>query len=115
MIGILGGLVDLVSGLLFFVGPMGPSSMAAGWAGVGLIALGVVVLATAVSLALAPMDRRQTGYGGLMLAYGVLMLVLGAAMLAGVLPVMAGSLFSGAAMLFVGVAMLYSGATMTRM
>ncbi len=89
--------------------------MASDWEAVGLVGLGVVVLATTVSLASARMDRPRAGYGVLMLAYGVLMLLLGGIMLAGLVPMMAGSLVSGGAMVLVGIGMLYSGATMARM
>ena len=89
--------------------------MASAWAALGLLGLGIVVLVTAVSLAIAPMDRPRTAYGRLMLAYGVLMLILGVVMLAGLGPMMSDSLLSGSAMVVVGFAMLYSGATMTRM
>ena len=82
--------------------------------GAGLLALGAIVLGTAVLMSRPGPVGRGRVFGGLMLLYGVLMLAIAGAMLAQVFPMMEGALYSGIAMIVLGVAMLISGGTMPR-
>jgi hypothetical protein len=123
LIGIVGGLVDMVLGLVLLQPPppmqtMGmrtimipPNSL---WPGYFLLALGVVVLLTGLYLMSVRMMQHRSSFGLLMLIYGVIMLILAAAMFGQMFFMMQGSALSGIAMVILAVAMLYSGSTMTR-
>ncbi len=126
-VGILGGLVDLLSGYLMTqpltparpdTGMMGgsPSMMMAGanLPGTFLLLLGIVVLVTgAYALWGSGNSMNMSLTGSLMLVYGLIMLVVGAMMLGNFFFVMMqGSAFSGAAMLILGILMLASGGKM---
>jgi len=113
VIGIVGGVVDLVAGfaLLQSAGMaepmMGPS--VATWGAYFLLVLGAVVLLSGLYLLTSHMMKNRSTIGALMLLYGVIMLILGAAMLRQMFSMVQGSTLSGAVMLVMGVAMLYSG------
>ena len=118
-LGLLGGAVDLAVGaILLLQTPMTmmPSlATALGFfAGIGLLALGVIVLVTALLMSRRGAMERGLRAGGLMLLYGALMLAIGGAMLGQVFPLMGGSLYSGITMIVLGVAMLVSGGSMAR-
>jgi len=119
VIGITGGIVDLVAGLAL----LQPAGMAeepmmvpspATWGGYFLLGLGVIVLLTGLYLLTSRMMKNRSIFGALMLLYGVIMLILGVAMLGQVFSMMRGSMLSGAVMLLMGAAMLYSGYGMIR-
>ena len=119
VIGIVGGLIDLIAGIVLVqpTATMGSESMmaqpAALWAGYFLIALGVIVLLTGLYL-LTPRMMNRSFIGPLMLLYGAIMLVLGIGMLGRMLSMMQNSTLSGAVMLLTGLAMLYCGYGMTK-
>lgn len=119
IIGIAGGLVDLVSGSVLLadassrgslMGMMGPSSST--WGGLFLLALGIVVLVTTL-LMMGEWGRRAPAtFRLLMFVYGIAMLSVGASMIAQLFSMTSGSLLSGAVMIVVGAAMLVSAASM---
>ena len=126
-VGILGGLVDLLSGYLMAqshsatisdTGMMGgsPSMMMTGASlpGTFLLLLGIVVLVTGAYVLWASGNSMNMSLtGSLMLVYGLIMLVVGAMMFSNLFFVMMqGSSFSGAAMLVFGILMLASGGKM---
>jgi uncharacterized membrane protein len=118
VVGIVGGLVDVIAGLglLQPTMMMGSETMVAPsnalWASFFLIALGVIVLLTGLYL-LTPRMMKRSIIGPLMLLYGLVMLVLGFGMLGRGFSMMQNSTLSGAVMLLTGIAMLYSGYGMT--
>jgi hypothetical protein len=118
-IGLVGGIVDMIAGfaLLQSAGmaeePMMVPSLAT-WGGYFLVALGGIVLLTALYLLTSRMMRNSSVIGSLMVLYGGIMLILGVAMLGQVFSMMQGSTLSGVVMLVIGVAMLYSGYGMSR-
>lgn len=120
VIGIVGGVIDLVAGVVLIQPTMmmrGSSTMVPMmglWVGYFLVALGLVVLLTGVYLVFARMMMNRSFVGLLMLTYGVIMLVLGTAMLRNLVPMMQGSTLSGVAMLGSGILMLYSGYGMSK-
>jgi len=118
MIGVVGGIVDIVAGFAFLQQPMGPQPMMrlafTSWIGYFLLVLGVIVLASGLYVLTVRMMNRSS-FGWLMIVYGVIMLVLGFGMIGQMFSMMEGSWLSGSVMLIVGVAMLYSGYDMTRM
>jgi hypothetical protein len=118
VIGIVGGLVDVIAGIALLQPTMmmGSETMMALpnalWAGFFLIALGVIVLLTGLYL-LTPRMMKRSIIGPLMLLYGIVMLVLGFGMLGRIFSMMQNSTLSGAVMVLMGIAMLYSGYGMT--
>ena len=120
VIGIVGGVIDLVAGVVLIQPTMmlgGASTMVPMmglWVGYFLVALGLVVLLTGVYLVFARMMMNRSFVGLLMLTYGVIMVVLGTAMLRNLVPMMQGSTLSGVAMLGSGILMLYSGYGMSK-
>lgn len=120
VIGIVGGVIDLVAGVVLIQPTMmmrGSSTMVPMmglWVGYFLVALGLVVLLTGVYLVFARMMMNRSFVGLLMLTYGLIMLVLGTAMLRNLVPMMQGSTLSGVAMLGSGILMLYSGYGMSK-
>jgi hypothetical protein len=119
IIGVVGGLVDIIVGAVFLQQPMemqpmtsfGPTS----WIGYFLLTLGVIVLLSGLYVLTARMMRGRGAFGSLMILYGIVMLALGGGMLGQILPMMQGSAISGTVMILIGLAMLYSGHDMTRM
>jgi drug/metabolite transporter (DMT)-like permease len=119
LLGIVGGLVDILAGVgVLQPGPMMGSessmfSAVSGWAGFFLIGLGVVVFLTGLYIVVSRMMNSSL-VSSLMPAYGVIMLVLGVSMLGRVFSMMQYSAISGVAMLLLGAAMLYSGYDMRK-
>lgn len=119
VIGIAGGLVDLVSGSVLLADAssrgslmemMGPSSST--WGGLFLLALGIVVLVTTL-LMMGEWGRRvPAAFRLLMFVYGIAMLGVGASMIAQLFSMTSGSLLSGAAMIVIGAAMIVSASSM---
>jgi hypothetical protein len=114
-IGIIGGLVDLLVGLLLLrpvemIMASEPTMLASPAAASGyfLSILGIIVLLTGLYLLTSHMMNHSIS-GALMLLYGLIMLILGAAMLGQLFSMMQGSMISGIVMLVIGAAMLYSG------
>ena len=89
------------------------SSSGTAW-GVGLAALGVLLLVTAAAGASSLGEGRMGLFGGLMVAFGSIMLLVGAAMGLGVSPSMQTAAFAGLGMLAVGVLMVANGSVMLR-
>lgn len=120
VVGIVGGIVDMVAGLAFLqpAGTMGGAPMtfaSSAFTGFFLLTLGVIVLVTGVYLLAVRMIRNNSMIGRLMLLYGAIMLVLGVGMLGELFPMMQGqATLSGVVMLFTGAAMLYSGLSMAK-
>ncbi len=121
MIGIVGGLIDLVAGLaLQPASSMGlmeePMTVTVStfWVSYFLLGLGAIVLLTGLYMLTARMTKNRSLFGSLMTVYGTLMLVWGIAMLGRVFSMMQGSTLSGAVMIISGIAMLYSGFDMAR-
>ena len=86
--------------------------MSLAW-GIGVVALGAAVLATALLGATSYGRRRMRAFGYLMASFGVLMLFVGVSMYTGVTPAaMQAAQLSGIAMLIVGALMMFSGALM---
>lgn len=119
IIGIAGGLVDLVSGSVLLadassrgslMGMMGPSSST--WGGLLLLALGIVVLVTTLLMMGERGTRAPATFRLLMFVYGIAMLSVGASMIAQLFSMTSGSLLSGGVMIGVGAAMLVSAASM---
>ena len=118
-IGLVGGLIDVVVGLLI----LPRNSMAMGnavmngsaiFAAYFLLALGIVVFVTGVCVFIFGM-KHQSVTGLLMILYGVLMLILGVGMIEQVFSfMMQGSIISGIVMILVGLVMLYSGFNMAK-
>lgn len=88
-----------------------PSGLA--W-GVGLSALGVMLLVTAIATVTSLGMRHMKSIGALMILYGVIMLVIGVSMYSEVAPMMGGAALSGPGMLVVGALMVVNGAVMRR-
>jgi len=118
-IGVIGGLIDLVVGMLILQqNSMRMSSQmmvdTGTLAGYFLLALGVIVLASGVYVLVSKTMSHMTA-GFLMILYGVVMLILGVGMIGQLFNfMMQGSAVSGIAMIFVGLAMLYSGFDMIK-
>ena len=120
LIGVVGGVLDLGTGLLVLVSARMSApddGMGFSWgyaAGILLLVLGGAVLASAIFLFVNRMTTNRRILGFLMLMYSGLMLLVGIGMLGRMFPLMHGSELSGAAMIAVGLAMLYSGVGMGR-
>jgi uncharacterized membrane protein HdeD (DUF308 family) len=119
-IGVLGGLMDVVVGILILQeNSMRVSSQmmmvdSSSLASYFLLALGVIVLLTGFYVLVSKMMIHSTT-GFLMILYGVLMLILGVGMIGQLFNfMMQGSTVSGITMIVVGLAMLYSGFDMTK-
>ena len=116
-IGLVGGLIDVVVGLLILPrNSMGNAMMngSAIFAAYFLLALGIVVFVTGVCVFIFGM-KHQSVTGLLMILYGVLMLILGVGMIEQVFSfMMQGSTISGIVMILVGLVMLYSGFNMAK-
>ena len=118
-IGVIGGLIDLVVGMLILRDKsmqMGSEMMIESGSLVSyfLLALGVIVLLTGFYMLFSKMMVQSTT-GFLMILYGVCMLILGVGMIGQLFNfMMQGSIVSGIMMIFVGLAMLYSGFEMTK-
>ena len=122
VLGLAGGLLDFYSGyqivvqnpMTYVMGhPASYSSTGMVW-GAGLVALGVVLVATSLA-ALSPRGvRMMKEFGELMIVYGVAMLFVAASMYYGVAPMMGGALASAIAMAAVGLLMLGNGFQMAR-
>lgn len=120
-IGIVGAILDFYSGYQINAQSMSTASdMATGsvspglaW-GVGIIALGVVLLVTSVGSAVLPNAVKMKDLGALMIVYGLTMLFIGASMYSGLAPMMNGALFPAIGMLVVGALMIANGAFMRR-
>jgi len=121
VLGIAGGLVDLVSGTAVIAASAsmeGTGTMtglpASTWPGFFLVGLGVLVLATGVYTLSASRMMPGSALGGLMIGYGAIMIAVAFAMFARLFFVMEGSVLSGTAMILVGGTMIYSGWRMTK-
>ena len=112
-IGIVGGIVDMVAGVVLLQPSGMMASSTARWGGYFLLTLGIIVLLTGLFLLTSRMMKNRSTIGMLMLLYGVIMLVLGVVMLGQVFSMMQGSTLSGSIMLLLGALMLYSGYGMT--
>lgn len=119
LIGIVGGVVDLIAGISLLQSTtmmgseyaiMNPNAI---WAGYFLVGLGVVVLVTGVYISVTRMMNSPL-IGALMLVYGIVMYGLGIGMLVRLFSLMQYSAISGVVMLLVGTAMLFSGYDMRR-
>jgi hypothetical protein len=119
IIGVVGGLVDIIVGAVILGQPMEMQPMMtfgpASWLGSFLLALGVIVLLSGLYVLTVRMMRGRGAFGWLMILYGIVMLALGGGMLGQILPMMQGSAISGTVMIIIGLAMLYSGYDMARM
>jgi hypothetical protein len=126
ILGLVGAAVDFASGYLVLSHTVSTNTMGEMmveyslsellW-GVGLFALGALLVATSLISVSSVGLGRMGLFGDLMLVYGIAMLIIGSAMYSGVTPMMSGYLFSSAAMFVVGIFMIASGALMrqTRM
>lgn len=114
-IGIVGGLVDLITGVALLRPTMMADNAISVSLGTFLLVLGALVLATGLYLLTAHMMTKSLLVGRLMLAYGIIMLILGAGMFVRLFSMMQWSLLSGAVMLASGTAMIYSGFDMVNM
>jgi uncharacterized membrane protein len=119
VIGVVGGLVDIIAGAVFLQQPMEVQPMMefspTSWIGYFLLALGIIVLLSGLYVLTARMMKGRSTFGWLMILYGIVMLALGGGMLGQIFSMMQGSAISGTVMIVVGLAMLYSGYDMTRM
>jgi hypothetical protein len=118
VLGFVGALLDFYSGSLLLAGTseMGTVTQSGGgidavW-GVGMTALGVVLIVTALAEILPYGAQRMGDFGALMGLYGIVMLFVGSMMYAG-LTSMQGTL-PGLGMLVVGALMVVNGAAMRR-
>ena len=118
-IGVIGGLIDIVVGMLILQeNSMKMSSRmmfdSGSLVSYFLLALGVIVLLTGFYVLVSKtMSHMTTGF--LMILYGVIMLILGVGMIGRLFNfMMQGFTVSGVTMIFVGLAMLYSGFDMTK-
>ena len=82
--------------------------------GVGLAALGIVLIVTAFVSLSSLSRKRMVTIGRLMFAYGIVMLLVGTSMLSGLTPMMAGSVPSSLGMFAIGVLMIFNGIAMGR-
>jgi len=88
-----------------------PSALA--W-GAGIIALGGVLLISALAMGISFRIRRMKASGALMILFGVVMLLIGVSMYWGITPMMQGTALSAPGMLVVGALMIFNGASMRR-
>lgn len=123
MLGFVGAALDFFSGYVllqasvnFVNGGMGLATQGTTgtvW-GIGVVALGLVLLATTIA-ALIPSGIPKMGdFGSLMIVYGIAMLFIGAFMVSGFSSPMGNSVLSGLGMLSVGILMLVNGTLMWR-
>jgi hypothetical protein len=82
--------------------------------GVGLAALGVLLVATAAASFSSFGADRMALFGGIMVVYGVVMLLVGATMDASISPAMQTASLTGLGMLVVGAVMVVNGSMMLR-
>lgn len=82
--------------------------------GVGLAALGVLLVATAAASFSSFGADRMALFGGMMVVYGVVMLLVGATMDAMISPAMQTASLTGLGMLVVGAVMVVNGSMMLR-
>ncbi len=129
LIGVIGGIVDLIAGGVLLQSSMrssyqsgmmanGQNMVAESGSSLGgyfLIAFGLVVVCTGGFLLTAKGMRKSGLVGRLMVVYGVIMLLVAATMFAQLFSMMQGAYVSGTAMLLIGFLMLYSGLTMKGM
>lgn len=119
-----GSLLDFYSGYLILAQPITMTNdmgmvisqyapYVLGW-GAGILALGVVLLVTALALVMSFGMGRMKILGALMALYGVLMLFIGISMYWGVTPMMQRATLPGLGMLVVGALMVFNGAAMRR-
>ena len=124
VLGFAGAALDFISGYsvgsqsMMTVDDMGIKSTAyntsaLGW-GIGISALGVVLLITAVASATKFGSARMGLFGLLMIVFGAIMFVIGGSMYLGIVPMMAYSALSSASMFIVGALMVVNGRLMSR-
>jgi len=124
ILGFAGAVLDFSSGYLIFVqskittNTMGVSvtgynSFAVVW-GVGLFALGGLLIITTVASVSSFGNMRMQFFGILMVVYGVVMLLTGELMYSQIAPMMIGSFLSSSAMFVVGFLMILNGVLMVR-
>lgn len=82
--------------------------------GLGLLALGVLLIATGFLSLTAIRMKRMGLFGSLMAAYGMIMLLVGYLMYSGLTPIMQGSMISSLGMFLLGVLMIASGVLMSK-
>ena len=121
VLGVAGALLDFYSGYQLLAGPTtmpgemvtvrGGPSLA--W-GVGISALGAVLVVTTLAMLLPRGARMMEEFGALMVVYGAAMLFIGLSMYLGATSMMQGAAASGVGMLIVGVLMIVNGARMRR-
>jgi hypothetical protein len=119
-LGLAGAVLDFYSSYEIMSYPAATMGMALGvavsgaiWMA-GLVALGVLLVATAVASFSSFGASRMALFGGMMVVYGVVMLLVGATMDAGISPAMQTASFTGLGMLVVGAAMVANGSMMLR-
>jgi hypothetical protein len=119
-LGLAGALLDFYSGFQILSQPVIPGGMGMlqngytlAW-GVGILALGAVLLVTAAASATSSGMHQMKTFGAIMALYGILMLFVGVSMYSGASPMIAGTAFSGLGMLAVGGLMVVNGAVMSR-
>lgn len=121
IIGLAGGVLDFASGTGLLQNGMQQTIMEnASTApqndvvGLGLYALGAVVIASAAASVIS-VGRKHLGLlSGLMVVYGVVMLLVGGLMAGGLLTMMISTPFYGYAMVVVGALMIANGSIMSR-
>jgi len=82
--------------------------------GLGLYALGAIVIASALVSVTSVGSRHLKFLSGVMVVYGLVMLFVGGSMAGGLITMTTGTPFYGYAMLIVGALMVGNGATMSR-
>ena len=119
-LGLAGAILDFYSGYQILSQPvipggigMGQNAYTLGW-GIGILALGAVLLVTAAASATSSGVHRMKTFGATMALYGIVMLFIGVSMYSGASPMMAGTALSGLGMLAVGALMVVNGAVMSR-
>jgi hypothetical protein len=119
-----GALLDIYSGYSFLAqstttsNDMGVimtvhNSSAFAW-GTGVLALGAILIITAIASVTYLGKTRMLLFGILMIVYGAVMLLIGASMYSGIAPLMNAALLSSAGMFAVGALMILNGALMSR-
>ena len=116
IIGLVGGLVDLVVGFMILQQTSSRMNMQVsddGIFGWFLVAFGVMVVMSG-GYALVSRMMRCREMGVLMVVYGLVMLVIGIGMIEQLFNLMMrGSIISGLVMILIGITMLYCGVDMT--
>jgi hypothetical protein len=124
ILGLAGAFLDFSSGYLILtqskmsVDTMGVmmteyNSTSLAW-GIGLAALGALLIATSFASVSSLGIARMRIFGVLMMVYGAIMLLIGETMYSGMAPIMEGSFLSSVGMLLVGTLMLLNGFLMSR-